>query len=110
STIFLDDLMYPTGLACCKNDIFVASVPDVFFAEDTDGDGRADKRTPILRGFKLGNPQHLVNGFAWGLDGWLYGGNGDSGGMRTEVRSGTKFDFHRTRLPLKHNNAEIQLH
>jgi len=93
ATTFLDDLMYPTGLALWKNGAFIASVPDVFYAEDTDGDGRADKRTPIITGFHLGNPQHLVNGFAWGLDGWLYGGNGDSGGIVTEVRSGTKFDL-----------------
>ena len=40
---FLDDLMYPTGLALWKNGAFIASVPDVFFAEDTDGE-RVRKR------------------------------------------------------------------
>ncbi|HEY2572547.1 MAG TPA: PVC-type heme-binding CxxCH protein, partial [Verrucomicrobiaceae bacterium] len=93
ATIFLDDLMYPTGLSLWKNGAFVISVPEVFFAEDTDGDGKADKRTPVLQGFKLGNPQHLVNGFAWGLDGWLYGGNGDSGGMVTDVSNGKAHDL-----------------
>jgi len=93
ATLFLDDLEYPTGLALWKNGAFITSVPDVFFAEDTDGDGKADKRTPILTGFHKGNPQHLVNGFAWGLDGWLYGGNGDSGGLITEVRTGKQFDL-----------------
>jgi putative membrane-bound dehydrogenase-like protein len=90
---FLDDLLYPTGLALWKNGAFIASVPDVFYAEDTDGDGHADKRTPVLSGFHKGNPQHLVNGFAWGLDGWLYGGNGDSGGKVVEVKSGREFDL-----------------
>lgn len=93
ATLFLDDLLYPTGLAFWKGGVYVASVPDVFFAQDTNGDGRADKRTPVLTGFHKGNPQHLVNGFAWGLDGWLYGGNGDSGGKVIEVKSGKEFDL-----------------
>lgn len=93
ATTFLDDLLYPTGLALWKGGVYVASVPSVLFCEDTDGDGRADKRTPILTGFHKGNPQHLVNGFAWGLDGWLYGGNGDSGGKVVEVKSGKEFDL-----------------
>jgi putative membrane-bound dehydrogenase-like protein len=90
---FLDDLLYPTGLALWKGGAYVASVPSVLYCEDTDGDGRADKRKPILTGFHQGNPQHLVNGFAWGLDGWLYGGNGDSGGKVVEVKSGKEFDL-----------------
>ncbi len=93
ATVFLDDLRYPTGLAVWKNGVFVASVPEVFFAEDTDGDGKADKRRAILTGFTEGNPQHLVNGFAWGLDGWLYGGNGDSGGEVTDVSTGRKYQL-----------------
>ncbi|MBI5799168.1 MAG: c-type cytochrome [Verrucomicrobia bacterium] len=109
ATVFLDGLLYPTGLAVWKNGVFIASVPDVFFAEDTDGDGRADKRTHILRGFTAGNPQHLVNGFAWGLDGWLYGGNGDSGGRITEVRSGKTFDLSGRDFRFNPATGEFQL-
>ena len=109
ATIFLDDLTYPTGLACWKNGVIVASVPEVFFAEDTDGDGRADKRTPILQGFTKGNPQHLVNGFAWGLDGWLYGGNGDSGGKITEVKGGAQHDLSGRDFRFNPATGEFQL-
>jgi len=109
ATVFLDDLLYPTGLACWKGGVFVASVPDVFFAEDTDGDGKADKRTPILQGFTKGNPQHLVNGFAWGLDGWLYGGNGDSGGMITDVSTGRKYDLSGRDFRFNPMTGEFQL-
>jgi putative membrane-bound dehydrogenase-like protein len=91
ATLFLDNLQYPTGLAPWKDGVFVASVPDVFFIEEHNG--RPGKRTPILSGFTLGNPQHLVNGFCWGLDGWFYGGNGDSGGKVIEARSGREFDL-----------------
>lgn len=109
ATTFLDDLMYPTGLALWKGGAFVASVPDVFFAQDSDGDGRADQRTPVLTGFHKGNPQHLVNGFAWGLDGWLYGGNGDSGGKVTEVKSGREFDLSGRDFRFHPETGEFQL-
>src|SRR6478735_4974710 len=44
STLFLDGLKHPTGLAPWKNGVFIANIPDIFFAEDTDGDGKCDKR------------------------------------------------------------------
>ena len=47
---------------------------------DTDGDGKADLRKTLYHGFVEGNQQHRVNGLRWGLDGWLYLANGDSGG------------------------------
>ena len=55
--------------------------PQVFYAEDTDGDGKADLQEPLLEGFNEGNQQHRVNGLRWGLDNWLYLANGDSGGQ-----------------------------
>ena len=54
--------------------------PEIFYAEDTDGDGAADVRETLYQGFVEGNQQHRVNGLRWGLDGWLYLANGDSGG------------------------------
>jgi putative membrane-bound dehydrogenase-like protein len=109
ATLFLEGLQYPTGLALWKNGAFIASVPEVFFAEDTDGDGKADKRTPILTGFTEGNPQHLVNGFAWGLDGWFYGGNGDSGGIVTDVSTGKKHDLSGRDFRFHPQTGEFQL-
>jgi putative membrane-bound dehydrogenase-like protein len=93
STLFLEGLTHPTGLACWNGGVFVASVPDVFFARDDDGDGRCDTRDVVLTGFTTGNPQHLVNGFCLGLDGWFHGANGDSGGRITVVRTGETIDL-----------------
>jgi putative membrane-bound dehydrogenase-like protein len=90
ATVFLDGLLHPTGLAFWRGGVFVANIPDVFYAKDTDGDGVCDERETWFTGFTAGNPQHLVNGFAWGLDGWLYGANGDSGGEITCVKMGGK--------------------
>ena len=69
----------PAERACCR-----LRPPDIFYAEDRDGDGKADYREVLFTGFGQGNQQHRLNGFELGLDGWIYGANGDSGG---DVRS-----------------------
>ena len=90
STLFLDGLKHVTGFAFWKGGIFIASIPGIFYAKDEDGDGKCDTRDPWFTGFTSGNPQHLVNGFCWGLDGWLHGANGDSGGDIVCVKTGAK--------------------
>jgi putative membrane-bound dehydrogenase-like protein len=101
SSLFLDGLLHPTGLICWKGGVFVSGIPDIFYARDTDGDGRCDERETWFSGFTAGNPQHLINGFCWGLDGWIYGANGDSGGnvivekTKEKIKLGTNdFRFH----------------
>ncbi len=84
ATTFLDGLSFPTGVTPVRNGVIVTCAPDIFYAEDRDGDGKADYREPLFSGFIEGNPQHRVNGFEFGLDGWFYVANGDSGG---KVRS-----------------------
>jgi putative membrane-bound dehydrogenase-like protein len=80
ATTFLDNLAFPTGIHCWRGGVIVTMAPEIFYAEDTDGDGKADVRETMYRGFVEGNQQHRVNGLRWGLDGWLYLANGDSGG------------------------------
>ena len=93
ATLFLDGLLHPTGLAFWKGGVFVSAIPDIFYAEDTDGDGKCDKREVWFTGFTAGNPQHLVNGFCWGLDGWYHGANGDSGGKIKAMKTGKEYDL-----------------
>ena len=81
ATVFLDGLGFPTGVMPWRKGVLVTCAPDIFYAEDTDGDGKADKREVLFTGFSEGNQQHRVNGLVWGLDNWVYGANGDSGGV-----------------------------
>lgn len=90
STVFLDGLGFPTGLLPWRDGVLIACAPDVLYAEDRDGDGKADVRRTLFSGFREGNQQHRVNGFALGLDGWVYGANGDSGGTITSAATGAK--------------------
>jgi putative membrane-bound dehydrogenase-like protein len=88
ATTFLDGLGMPAGIIPWRDGVLVACAPEIFYAEDRDGDGRADHRVVLFTGFTEGNPQHRVNGFEFGLDGWIYGANGDSGGTVRSIKTG----------------------
>lgn len=71
-TVFADSLTLPTGVMRWKNGILVTDAPNVFYLEDTTGDGKADIKKTLLTGFALTNPQYLVNKPVYGLDNWIY--------------------------------------
>lgn len=77
---FLDNLPWPSGICVWRDGAIITAAPDVLYAVDRDGDGQADETTVLCTGFGEGNQQHRVNGLRWGMDGWLYLANGDSGG------------------------------
>jgi putative membrane-bound dehydrogenase-like protein len=94
ATTFLEGLPFPTGIMPWRNGVLIACAPDILFAADPEGDGKAAAPRALFTGFKQGNQQHRVNGFDWGLDGWIYGANGDSGGTINGVSiSGRDFRF-----------------
>ncbi len=83
-TVFLKDLPFPTGVKVWRKGVLITAAPKILYAEDNNGDGVADSVKTLYEGFGEGNQQHRVNGLRWGLDNWLYVGNGDSHG---EIRS-----------------------
>jgi putative membrane-bound dehydrogenase-like protein len=80
ATVFADGLPYPNGVLPWKGGVLVTAAPNIWFFKDNDGDGVADEKRVILTGFAEGNQQLRVNGLTWGLDNWVYGANGRSGG------------------------------
>lgn len=72
SILFADSLLLPTGIMRWKQGVVVTDPPEVIYFEDSDGDGKADKREVLLTGFALSNPQHNLNNPEYGLDNWLY--------------------------------------
>jgi putative membrane-bound dehydrogenase-like protein len=87
-TTFLEGLGFPSGLMPWRGGVLIACAPDILYAEDIDGDGKADRREVLFTGFEEGNQQHRLNGFELGLDGWVYGANGDSGGRVRSIKTG----------------------
>src|SRR5579872_2132114 len=72
ATVFADGLVLPTSVMRWKKGILVVDAPDIWYFEDTDGDGKADIKKKILTGFPFTNPQHTANGLVYGLDNWIY--------------------------------------
>src|SRR5262249_37622186 len=88
STVFLEGLGFPTGIMAWRKGVLVGCAPDLFYAEDRDGDGKADVKEVLFTDFGEGNQQHRMNGFDYGLDGWVYGANGDSDGTIRSLKTG----------------------
>jgi putative membrane-bound dehydrogenase-like protein len=93
TTVFADALPFPTGVLPWRQGALIAAAPDILYAADTDGDGVADTREVLFTGFEPGNQQHRFNGFEWGLDGWIYAANGDSGGTVHSRQTGASLDI-----------------
>lgn len=77
---FLGGLRFPTDVKVWRDGVIVCDAPDILFAADRDGDGRAEIREVLLTGFATHNPHARVNGLRWGLDGWLHGSGALFGG------------------------------
>ena len=76
STLFLQDIGFPNGVMTWRNGVLVTAAPELFYAEDTDGDGRADVKEVLFSGFMEGNQQLRVNGLRWGLDNLVHCASG----------------------------------
>lgn len=88
ATVFLDGLTFPTSVFPWRDGVIVTAAPDILFVRDSDGDGRADHREVLYTGFVESNPQHRINGFEYGLDGWLYLASGAPSETITCVKTG----------------------
>jgi putative membrane-bound dehydrogenase-like protein len=80
ATVFLDNIPFPTGITVWRKGVLVCAAPDILYAEDTDGDGKADVVKKLYSGFGTDNYQARVNSLEYGLDGWIYGSCGLFGG------------------------------
>ncbi|MEM9657954.1 MAG: PVC-type heme-binding CxxCH protein, partial [Planctomycetota bacterium] len=79
-TLFAEGLDFPNGVMPYRDGLLVTAAPEILFLRDSNGDGVADQRRVMYTGFRTGNQQLRVNGLHWGLDNWIYGANGRSGG------------------------------
>ncbi|MBS33757.1 MAG: hypothetical protein CMO68_05050 [Verrucomicrobiales bacterium] len=92
-TVFLDGLSFPSGVTAWRKGVLVCAAPDILYAEDTNGDGRADIRRTLFSGFATTNYQARVNSLAYGLDGWVHGANGLIGGRIASFAGGGPVDI-----------------
>ncbi|MBL9090859.1 MAG: c-type cytochrome [Planctomycetaceae bacterium] len=91
--VFLEGLQYPTSVLPWRDGALVCAVPDILFARDTTGDGRADERQTLYTGLLVGNPQHLANGLRYGGDGWVHCANGATKTPVKSVKTGEEIEI-----------------
>ncbi len=89
SSVYAENLSWPTGVICYDGGIFVIATPDIIYFKDTNGDNKADVRQVLYTGYGSGmeklNVQGLCNGFNWGLDNRIHGATAPDGGVVTNV-------------------------
>jgi putative membrane-bound dehydrogenase-like protein len=66
SSVFADQLRWPTGLCLWDGGIFLAVAPDILYLKDTDGDHKADRKEIVFTGFRRNNVQALLSNLRWG--------------------------------------------
>lgn len=99
TTVFADGLNIPIGLYPYRNGVIAHSIPDISYFEDSDGDGKADKRTKLYGDVGTDDTHGMVNAFRRGPDGWLYACHGfknrstlrGSDGQAITLNSGNTF-------------------
>ncbi len=102
AVVFLEGLRFPTDVKVWRDGILVCDAPDILFAADRDGDGKAEVREVVVSGFATHNPHARVNSLRWGLDGYLYGSGGLFGG---KLRTGQT----ETDSPVETSNRDFRL-
>ncbi|MEO6246937.1 MAG: PVC-type heme-binding CxxCH protein, partial [Opitutaceae bacterium] len=81
--VFADKLELVTSFVLHKNGVIAATSPDIWFLEDTNGDGVCDKRTKLYTGLGIRDTHSVINNLRWGQDGWIYATHGYSAGTVT---------------------------
>src|SRR5262249_24862545 len=93
ATLFLDKLPFPTGVTAWGKGVLICAAPDIIYAEDSDGDGRADVVKKLFSGFLTDNYQARVNSLSLGLDNRIHGANGLLGGSIKSFASTAEVDI-----------------
>lgn len=100
--VFLDyvpSVDSPRGGHFVGGDFHLIHPPYLTRFRDTNGDGVADERKQLVKGFGWGfehprGADHTTNGVRMGIDGWLYVGVGDFGMPDAEGADGTRLTLH----------------
>ncbi len=76
-TTFAEGLNIPIGLYPYKDGVIAFSIPNIYYFQDTNSDGKADTKELILGRFGFDKDVHgLTSNFRRGYDGWIYADHG----------------------------------
>src|SRR5688572_18203978 len=90
-TAFADGLNIPIGLYPYKNGAIAWSIPNIWYFQDTDGDGKADKRDVLFGPFGWERDTHGNQAsFRRGFDGWIYATHGYNNISNVRAKDGSE--------------------
>lgn len=78
-TTFAEKLSIPTSVLPYAGGLIVHQAPVTLFLKDTDGDGKADVRQELLRGWNTNDTHAGPSNLHYGFDNWIYGAVGYAG-------------------------------
>jgi hypothetical protein len=107
ATVFLEGIPFPTGVTAWRMGVLICAAPDILYAEDSDGDGKADIVRKMFSGFGTDNYQARVNSLEYGLDGWVYGSCGLFGGTITSF-NGRKIQLGDRDFRIRPDTGELE--
>jgi putative membrane-bound dehydrogenase-like protein len=72
-TVFVNQLTFPNGVMPWKQGVFVTCAPYLYYFKDTNGDGVADIKQTVFKGFQdLSTTQLRVSHPTLNIDNWVY--------------------------------------
>ncbi len=81
--VFAEGFRAVQGMAWREGALYVSHMPFLTVVQDTDGDGKADRKTDLFKDLgptkNQGLNDHIVSGIQFGMDGYLYISVGDKG-------------------------------
>jgi putative heme-binding domain-containing protein len=108
NTVFADGLSMPDAVAPFRNGAVVFSIPNVLNLQDTDGDGRADRREVLYGPFGVTDTHNLANNFRRGFDGWFYGGQGVGNQTRVKGTDGHWLEMRGSTFRFRGDGSRIE--
>ncbi|HUS36414.1 MAG TPA: PVC-type heme-binding CxxCH protein [Verrucomicrobiae bacterium] len=90
-TIFAEGLNIPIGIYPYGNGCIAWSIPNIWYFQDTDGDGKADKKDVFMGPFGWERDTHGNQAsFRRGFDGWLYATHGFNNNSNVRAPDGSE--------------------
>src|ERR1700758_4848105 len=96
--VFADGLAIPLGILPYGNGCYVHHGSDIEFLEDTDGDGKADKKTTVLTGFGVQDSHLMPHQFTRMPGNWIWMAQGAFNSGKVKTTLGKETDFPSTRM------------
>ena len=109
ATVFLDGLRLPDRRDALAQGRARRRAPRTSSTPRTPtATARPTSARSLFTGFAEGNQQHRVNGLVWGLDNWIYGANGDSGGTVKSVKTGKVVNIRGRDFRIRPDTGELE--